>query len=384
MRKLTFGLVLALILALAAAFTGCEPNVPEDNGNNNEEITLMPDITEEVTEREEFRDVTDEETDMFGDGVFEGNEGNEGNVPGDNEDGNYDVTSAVEGETPAADFGDITLEDAILPLSVAGNNDNNSAESKDFYRFPNTKINWGLGKLVDEKNRPTDALKANNNYGKLGAAFIGESEHPTIYLTFDEGYENGYTVAILDQLKARNVRATFFVTYDYCESVPELVRRMIDEGHSVGNHSTSHPSFPDCSVEQIREEIGTLHDYIKEKFNYEMKLIRFPMGEFSERSLAVAQDMGYTSVFWSFAYSDWNVNKQPPPAESLEKIKKSTHPGGIYLLHAVSSVNAEILGDILDYWHSEGYRLGIIGEPEPENQPETSSSTENESGLIEV
>jgi peptidoglycan-N-acetylmuramic acid deacetylase len=116
-------------------------------------------------------------------------------------------------------------------------------------------------------------------------------------------------------------------------------------------------------VEQVRDEIGKLHDYVKETFEYEMNLIRFPMGEFSERSLAVAKDMGYTSVFWSFAYMDWNVNNQPEPNASLEKIKAKTHPGGIFLLHAVSQTNAEILGDVVDYWHSEGYKLGVIGEP---------------------
>jgi peptidoglycan-N-acetylmuramic acid deacetylase len=188
--------------------------------------------------------------------------------------------------------------------------------------------------------------------------FIGETA-PVIYLTFDEGYENGCTGDILDVLKTKGVVATFFVTYDYCVKVPDLVQRMIDEGHTVGNHSYSHPSFPDCTPDQIREEIGKLHDYVKETFEYEMTLIRFPMGEFSQRSLAVAQEMGYTSVFWSFAYMDWNVNNQPEPAAALEKVKAGTHPGAIMLLHAVSPTNAEILGDLVDFWLSEGFRLAI-------------------------
>jgi peptidoglycan-N-acetylmuramic acid deacetylase len=136
---------------------------------------------------------------------------------------------------------------------------------------------------------------------------------------------------------------------------------MIDEGHIVGNHSYSHPSLPDCSAEEVRSEIKKLHDYVMENFNYKMNLIRPPMGEFSQRTLAITQDMGYTTVLWSFAYVDWNVNNQPEPAASFEKIKSGTHPGAIVLLHAVSKTNANILGDVLDYWHSQGYRLETIG-----------------------
>jgi peptidoglycan-N-acetylmuramic acid deacetylase len=359
MRKLTSGLILALTVALAATFTGCEPNVPDNNNANNEEITIIPNNNNNRDRYDNDNDLEDIIEDPF-DNHNEREDEHGDRLEDEHENGLHENngTSAVEGDTPTADFGSPNIEDAIMTLTA-----NNTSRS-DFSNLPHTKIGWGLGKEVDGDNRPLDAVNANRDYGSLGATFIGENnpDSPTIYLTFDEGYENGCTAAILDTLKSRNARATFFVTYDYCKSAPDLVQRMIDEGHSVGNHSYSHPSFPDCSAEQIRAEIGKLHDYVKSNFEYEMRLIRFPMGEFSERSLAVAQSMGYTTVFWSFAYIDWNVNSQPDPSESLEKIKAGTHSGGIFLLHAVSKTNAEILGGVLDYWHGEGYSLGVIGE----------------------
>ena len=218
-----------------------------------------------------------------------------------------------------------------------------------------TKIGWGLGKEKNDRNQPVDAVNAQEKYKAYNAGFVAADGK--IMLTFDEGYENGYTAEILDILKEKGVRAVFFVTYDYCRSSPELVQRMIDEGHTVGNHSYSHPSFPDCSEKEMIDEIMNLHDYVAEKFGYKMTLFRFPKGEFSEKSLSVAKSLGYMPVFWSFAYNDWDINAQPDKAEALEKIKASTHCG-IYLLHAVSATNTAILGEVIDYWKAEGYQVG--------------------------
>jgi len=218
-----------------------------------------------------------------------------------------------------------------------------------------SKIGWGLGKERDSLNRPLDALNAEEKYADYNARFL--TTEGKICLTFDEGYENGYTSEILDVLKEKNVKAVFFVTYDYCKSSPELVKRMIAEGHTVGNHSYTHPSFPDLSEKEMIDEIMALHDYAVENFGYEMTLFRFPKGEFSEKALSVVKNLGYTSVFWSFAYNDWDTNSQPDKTEASEKIKTSTH-SGIYLLHAVSETNAAILGGIIDYWISEGYTVG--------------------------
>ena len=219
----------------------------------------------------------------------------------------------------------------------------------------NNKIGWGLGKERDSGNRPVDAVKAEEKYAPLGGRFLAADGH--ICLTFDEGYENGYTASILDTLKEKNIKAVFFVTGDYCKSAPELVRRMIDEGHTVGNHTMSHPSLPDISQKELWDDVTELHEYVKDKFGYEMTLFRFPKGEFSERTLEDIHNLGYTSLFWSFAYADWDTNVHTDPAEALARLKDSTH-SGIYLLHAVSGTNAEILPELLDYWISQGYSVG--------------------------
>ena len=216
---------------------------------------------------------------------------------------------------------------------------------------------WGHGGPIDEKtNRPTSPETFQEKYSEYNADFIKE-DNGKIYLTFDEGYENGYTEKILDVLKEKNASAVFFVTYDYAQKNPELMQRMIDEGHIVGNHSYSHPSMPSLELTDAAEDIKKLHDYIQTEFNYTMTLFRFPKGEFSEQCLALLDSMGYKSVFWSFAYQDWNTDAQPDPAQSLQKLKDSIHSGGIYLLHAVSSTNAEILGDFIDEIRAQGLTI---------------------------
>ena len=223
-----------------------------------------------------------------------------------------------------------------------------------------TLIGWGLGKEKDSLGRPLDALNAQEKYGKYSSIFIDDSGDKTVYLTFDEGYENGYTSAILDTLKKTGVKAVFFVTYDYCVSAPDLVERMIAEGHTVGNHSYSHASFPQCNEDEVKDEVMLLHDYVKENFDYEMTLFRFPKGEFSEKTLFQLQSLGYTNVFWSFAYVDWNANEQTDAKEAFDTITSATHCGGIYLLHAVSKANADCLGDVIDYWKNNGYTVGDL------------------------
>ena len=142
---------------------------------------------------------------------------------------------------------------------------------------------------------------------------------------------------------------------DYVNREPELVRRMIDEGHTVGSHSVHHYSMPELSVEECESEIMDLHREVLEKFGIQMNLFRPPKGEYSEKSLAVTGDLGYKTVLWSFAYADWDTKNQPDPAASLEKLKERAHPGAIYLLHSVSETNASILGDFIDAMLAEGY-----------------------------
>lgn len=218
--------------------------------------------------------------------------------------------------------------------------------------------NWGQGVNFDEENRPIGAVSYQEKYGDYQANFIGADEKK-IYLTFDEGYEYGCTPQILDTLKEKGVKATFFVTEPYAKAQPELVQRMIDEGHEIGNHSVTHPSegLPSQSLEQQKNEVMENHQYIKDNFGYDMHLFRFPAGKFSDQSLAVVNNCNYKSVFWSFAYKDYDVNNQPGESEALQKLKDRMHPGAIYLLHAESTTNTAILGRFIDAAQAAGYEV---------------------------
>ena len=227
---------------------------------------------------------------------------------------------------------------------------------------------YGPGKASDG-NRPPYPDPLQNKYGKYGANFIAP-DNGNIYLTFDCGYEytatdengNKYRVTekILDVLKEKNVKAVFFVTMYYVKEQPDLVQRMIDEGHTVGNHSNNHPVMPDQTIDKMVYEVMSLHEYVKEHFGYEMNLFRFPTGEFSTRALAVVQTLGYKSVHWSFAYADYDTENQPDVEKALEKVTSSHHSGAIYLLHAISTTNASLLGDAIDFVRADGYNIELF------------------------
>ncbi|MBQ8768032.1 MAG: polysaccharide deacetylase family protein [Oscillospiraceae bacterium] len=232
----------------------------------------------------------------------------------------------------------------------------------------NTGHGYGPG-TTSGGARPPYPGPLQDKYGKYGANFIAP-DNGNIYLTFDCGYEhtatdangNKYRVTekILDVLKEKDVKAVFFVTMYYVKDQPDLVRRMIDEGHTVGNHSNNHPVMPEQTIDKMVYEVMSLHDYVKEHFGYEMSLFRFPTGEYSTRSLAVVQSLGYKSVHWSFAYLDYETESQPDPVKALERVTSSHHSGAIYLLHAISTTNASILGDAIDFFRAEGYNLELF------------------------
>ena len=219
------------------------------------------------------------------------------------------------------------------------------------------KVVWGFGNIENHK-QPTEPLQLQTNYADLGAKWLLDGKK-MICLTFDEGYENGYTPAILDTLKEKNVKAIFFVTYDFAKDNPDLIERMIKEGHVVGNHSYHHYSMDELDVPTAKEEVRFLHDYIRQNYNYTMSYFRFPKGEFSEQSLGILRDLGYKSVFWSFAYADWDTSNQPDETQALKNICDSTHPGEILLLHAVSKTNADILGKVIDEVRFQGYTFTV-------------------------
>ena len=224
-----------------------------------------------------------------------------------------------------------------------------------------TKIGWGI-KRNDNHEQPDLGTKNKTLIDKYNGIAMGNKEKKYVYLTFDEGYEAGYTEKILQTLNENNVKATFFITAHYLNTQPELVQKMIDEGHIVGNHTVNHKSMPTLDVETMKEEIMNLHSAIYEKFGYEMKYIRPPMGEFSELSLSVTNNLGYTSVMWSFAYDDWNEENQGRQEYAKEKIISNIHPGCVMLLHGNSSDNCEILGDIIKEIKNMGYEFKSLDE----------------------
>lgn len=258
-------------------------------------------------------------------------------------------------DKPESGYGNAPRDN--LPES---NPSSTAALGNDFEEFdalPEKAMDWGPGGPVDEKNRSQSALSYNEKYGKYNASFIGPDEK-TVYMTFDEGYEYGLTGNILDTLKEKQVKGVFFITYDFANRSGDIVQRMIDEGHVVGNHSYSHKNYSTLTAKQMADDIMKMHDFVKEKFNYEMTYFRFPSGNFNEKSLAVVQKMGYRTLFWSFAYKDWIVDQQPAPAPSADKVVKAVCPGNIYLLHAVSSTNNEILGEVIDRVRADGFEWG--------------------------
>ncbi len=217
-------------------------------------------------------------------------------------------------------------------------------------------IGYGQGTQTDDSNCPLDALAFDAQYGHYGA-YATTPDKERIILTFDQGYENGYTAEILDVLAEKQVTAIFFLTGDYAKRETALVSRMINEGHMIGNHGMTHASLPNLQEAEAREEIASLHEYMIEKYGYTMQYFRCPCGEYSEETLRIAQGLGYKTLFWSGAHVDWLTESQPDPSESLQKLTDAAHGGEILLLHSVSSTNTAILGDLIDNFRAQGFRV---------------------------
>ena len=236
-----------------------------------------------------------------------------------------------------------------------------SAEPSNIQSLSNSKIGWGI-KRSDNHEQPDVGTKNKEIMDKYNGIYMGNKEKKIVYLTFDLGYEAGYTSKILEILKNNNVKATFFITAHYVNTQPDLVKQMIDEGHIVGNHTVNHKSMPSCSLETINKEVMNLHSAISEKFGYEMKFIRPPKGEYSERTVAYTNTLGYKTVMWSFAYDDWDENKQGREEYGRKKILENVHNGEIMLLHATSKDNANILDDVVKQIKHMGYEFKNIDE----------------------
>ena len=222
-------------------------------------------------------------------------------------------------------------------------------------------INHSFGVSVDGKPHE---ISVNNQklYEKYGGICLDTSGEKVIYLTFDCGYENGCTEKILDTLKEKKVPAAFFVTLPHVKSCPELIARMINEGHIVGNHSVNHPNFSTISRTDMAQEIEGLDNYLRQKFGYSAPFFRFPEGACSESALDLVQNLEFKSVFWSSAYADWDTTNLKGSRYAFDTVTSRLHPGCVLLLHAVSQDNADALGEIIDYAHSQGYKFKALSE----------------------
>lgn len=222
--------------------------------------------------------------------------------------------------------------------------------------------NWGLSFQEEGKAPVTDV--DGSKLEELNAYYLGNENDKKIYLTFDAGYENGNTEQILDVLKENDVKAAFFLVGNYLETCPDIVKRMVKEGHIVGNHTYRHKDMATLTAkESFLKELTDLEDLYKEIVGEDMpKYYRPPQGKFNEEQLQWAKEAGYKTCFWSLAYVDWDEKKQPSKEHAMEKLKTRIHPGAIILLHSTSSTNAEILGDIIKEWKNMGYTFGELME----------------------
>ena len=226
-----------------------------------------------------------------------------------------------------------------------------------FYQraLPTASTNWGLSFQEEGKlpvgNATPEYLRQYN------AFYTGDTEKKVIYLTFDAGFENGNTPAILDALKKHNAKAAFFVVGNYIQTSPDLIKRMVEEGHIVGNHTFHHPDMSKIA------EMTSFQNLYKETTGQDLpKYYRPPQGKYSEQNLKQANELGYKTVFWSLAYVDWYTDKQPTHEQAFEKLVPRIHPGAVVLLHSTSKTNAEILDELLTKWEQQGYTFGTLDE----------------------
>jgi len=221
-------------------------------------------------------------------------------------------------------------------------------------------VNWGL-----RFHREGGAQEGTADVGQLqkyDSAFLGDTSEKTVYLTFDAGYENGCTEKILDTLKKHNIKAAFFLVGNYMERNPDIVRRMVNEGHIVGNHTMHHYNMEKISdPAAFAEELQELEKLFFDITGQELpKYYRPPQGVYSLENLKNAKELGYKTVFWSLAYVDWNNDAQPTKEEAFSKLLPRIHNGAVILLHSTSKTNAEILDELLTKWKEMGYSFATV------------------------
>lgn len=238
--------------------------------------------------------------------------------------------------------------------------------AKDYSEYSNECIHFGLTLRKDHKKPKGDkpkgvVLSDYDTYFYDKKAY--KNDDKVIYLTFDCGYENGNTPKILDTLKKNDVKAIFFVTKPFIKENPKLVKRMKEEGHLVGNHTSTHPSLPECSVDRIKKEMNNCKKMMKKKTGYDIDpYMRPPMGHYSVRTMKIMQDLGYNTMLWSLAIYDYDENDQPGADYVIDKFETHYFPGMMPLLHVISTSDTEALPDIISTMKEKGYRFGMVSD----------------------
>ena len=225
-----------------------------------------------------------------------------------------------------------------------------------------SSTSWGLS-FQDEGKRPVGNASV-EELAQYDAYFAEDTEEKVLYLTFDCGYENGNMPAILDALKKHRVPAAFFVVGNFIKDNPELIKRMVQEGHIVGNHTLTHPDMSSISsVEAFHKELAGVEKLYEDLTKTPMtKFYRPPRGIYSTKNLSMAKELGYKTFFWSLAYVDWYEDSQPTKEEAFDKLLTRIHPGAVVLLHSTSKTNAEILDELLTKWEEMGYTFRALTE----------------------
>lgn len=313
------------ILCVALFLSGCTVyhELPEPNGEN-----------EVITKEDSL--LTDENTDEVKEEI---------------------VSEKEETATPEK----TETSEATEEVTDPGESEITEENTSEIDSLPNDNNGWGFVKKKDSFPEFTKGQR--DMMAKYNCIYAGNQSEKVLYLTFDEGYENGFTGQILDTLKEKGVPAAFFITGPYLEKNGDLIQRMVDEGHIVGNHSVNHPNMPSRGTKAaMQEEILNLDRRFFELYGQHMTYFRPPEGAYSERSLAATNDLGYKTVLWSFAYKDWETDNQKGADYAFESVMPYLHNGCVILLHAVSKDNTEALGRIIDSAREAGYTFKSLDE----------------------
>lgn len=365
--------VVALMLTLSMLFNlaACNSNKDANQGDKDNSVEAGSEADKEnesqgETEDESQGENEDESGDVEGEesGDTEGetedeNQGDESDEQtGESEDENSDEGNGQGDEGQSGSAGSTSYPESGFTVNDP---DNTRGLSE-------TRVGFGCGAAADGKPHASSvgAQAQLDSYANVDAlAWDSKTTEKIIYLTFDCGYEyNGNTLKILDILKEKDVKAAFFCTLPFLRGNGESAGRMINEGHIVGNHSTTHPSFPTISRSEMASELWQVHKWLLDNYNYTCSYFRPPMGEYSESSLELTTSVGYRSVLWSFAYKDWETANQPSVEGALQTMKNRLHPGEVMLLHSVSDSNVAALADFIDYARAQGYTFKTLDDYE--------------------